>query len=142
MHRSFAGGCHCGRIAVVFHSSKAPRDLNPRVDQCGFCVRHSAAVVSDPDGQVILEFPKDPPAPYRFGLAMTDFHICDRCGVYVAASWLDGDERFAVVNVNALDDRSAFCGDRVLTDFDREDVASRSARRRLAWTPATFCWRD
>jgi hypothetical protein len=91
---------------------------------------------------MILEFPVPPPLPYRFGLEITDFHICARCGVYVAASWLDGPDRFGVVNINALDERAAFTGAHIETDFSGEDVAARSARRRQAWTPMTVRQRD
>jgi|APFre7841882630_1041343.scaffolds.fasta_scaffold322352_1 hypothetical protein len=76
MQKVLPGGCHCGRIKVVLHTSKKLADFHPRVDQCGSCIRHSAAVVSDP-----VELPTRPPIPYRFGLGITDFHICPRCGV-------------------------------------------------------------
>jgi hypothetical protein len=71
-----------------------------------------------------------------FGLNITDFHLCDRCGIWVAATWRDGDRLFGVINVPALDDRARFSGNAVTVDFDGEDVAAREARRRTNWTPA------
>jgi len=131
-----AGGCHCGRIRMTFATALAPGSFVPRRDGCGFCQRHRAMAIADPAGSVVVHLPVDAPAPYRFGLGITDFHVCDRCGVWVAATWRDGERLYAVVNVPALDARELFDAPPVDVDFDGEDVAAREARRRMHWTPA------
>jgi hypothetical protein len=92
--------------------------------------------LSDPNGSLRVYLPADPPKPYRFGLNITDFHVCDRCGVWVAATWQDGDRFLGVFNLPALDDRSLFDSRPVAVNFDGEDIQTREARRRVAWTPA------
>ncbi|MGD9811906.1 MAG: hypothetical protein AB7U35_11320 [Sphingobium sp.] len=134
--RSYRGSCHCGRYAVVFSSALGPEAFTPRADQCGFCRKHNQAAISDPAGDVEIMLPADAPPPYRFGLGITDFHVCDRCGVFVAASWSDDDALYAVVNYRALDDLAAFTQAPVAIDFEGEDLAAREARRRKGWTPA------
>lgn len=79
--------------------------------------------------------PPDAPEPYRFGLGITDFHVCGRCGVFVAAIWWDGSKAYGVVNVPALDERDRFTT-AVAADFEGETIADREARRRQTWTPA------
>ncbi|MDB5673742.1 MAG: hypothetical protein JWM65_724 [Sphingomonas bacterium] len=133
---SYAGGCHCGRITMTFTTALAPESFVPRMDQCGFCQRHRAMAIADPGGSLEVHLPPDPPQPYRFGLGITDFHVCDRCGVWVAATWRDVERLYGVLNVPALDARERFSGAAVCVDFDGEDVAAREARRRLNWTPA------
>lgn len=133
---SYSGSCHCGRIKVELVTEVEPENFVPRMDQCGFCQRHRAQAIADPRGHLVVRLPLDPPAPYRFGLNITDFHVCDRCGVWVAATWHDGDRMYGVINLPALDDRARFTGMPVSVDFDGEDLAARAARRRATWTPA------
>lgn len=136
MTTTFSGGCHCGRIKLEFATDRDPKSFVPRMDQCGFCQRHRAMAIADPEGSMVLYLPSDPPAPYRFGLNITDFHICDRCGVWVAATWQSEDRILGVINVPALDDRALFDSPPVPVDFDGEDLPSREARRRVNWMPA------
>lgn len=136
MTNTFSGGCHCGRFRIELSTWRAAEDFTPRADGCGFCRRHNAAAIADPDGFLVVRAPADAPEPYRFGLMITDFHVCDRCGVWVAATWCDGEHLYGVVNVPALDDRALFSAAPVDVDFDHEDRAAREARRRTNWTPA------
>jgi hypothetical protein len=135
MSHIFSGGCHCGLVSVRFRTALAPSEMVLRRDSCGFCLRHAARVVSDPSGSLEIVVPREA-TPYRFAMGITDFHLCPRCGCFVAASWADGETVFGVVNVNALDERDAFSAAPVLTDFDAETRAEREARRRRGWTPA------
>jgi hypothetical protein len=89
-----------------------------------------------------VTLPADAPAPYRFGLNITDFHVCDRCGVWVAAVWYDEGRGFGVVNVPALDERALFNALPAVADFEGEDVSARERRRRTNWTPATVTKSD
>lgn len=132
----YVGGCHCGRIKLEFMTERAPATFVPRMDQCGFCQRHRAMAIADPHGNMVVRLPPDGPEPYRFGLNITDFHVCDRCGVWVAAIWHDGNRALGVLNVPALDERALFAGTPAVVDFDGEDISAREARRRASWMPA------
>ena len=131
MSASFTGGCHCGEQRLVFRTA---RPFAPRACRCGFCRRHGARMVSDPDGEAVLTL-----GPhlrrYRFGTMTTDFLCCGRCGVYVAAvQELDG-RLLATLNLNAFDDpRRGIEAEPV--SYDGETAESKAARRRRAWTPA------
>jgi hypothetical protein len=132
----YDGGCHCGAIAVSFETETPADSLVPRADQCSFCRKHHAATLSDPAGQIEIVLSPLAGAPYRFGLNITDFHLCRRCGVFVAASWRDEQGLRGVVNMRALNEPSAFSQLPVAVSFDGEGVADRGQRRRLHWTPA------
>src|ERR1700761_9524662 len=134
--RTFKGRCHCGRLRLEFSTGRDPHSIVPREDGCGFCRRHRAMAISDPQGEVCVYLPADAPEPYRFGLQITDFYVCDRCGVWLAATWFDEDNLRAVINLPALDDRRLFDAAPVSVNFDDEDVLAREARRRMGWTPA------
>ena len=74
---------------------------------------------------------------YRFGLGATDFLICRKCGVYVSAYMQDGDNAYANVMVNVLDDRELF-PQPAPVDLDGENETGKRQRRRDNWTPATL----
>jgi hypothetical protein len=133
----FEGGCHCGAITVRFTSDLPVDLLVPRADQCGFCRKHNAAVISDPAGHLEVTIAETAGPPYRFGLSITDFHICKQCGVFVAATGTGEDELRGVVNIHALFDRERFSQPPVAVSFDGESVAQRQARRRRYWTRAS-----
>ena len=52
---------------------------------CSFCRRHGARTSGDPAGSV--EFRAEPGSlsRYRFGLGITDYLLCAKCGTYVGA---------------------------------------------------------
>lgn len=132
------GGCHCGNIKVEFESVLSPAALPLRACQCDFCRRQGALSTSDPDGRIRLTV-ADPTQlqRYRFGLGVTDFLICQRCGVYVLAmSDIDGGH-YAVLNANALECRTAMSGAALPVEYGTEDEATRLKRRKLLWTPVT-----
>ena len=133
----FEGSCHCGAITVRFTTNLPDNALVPRADQCGFCRRHHAAVVSDPAGHLDIRITAQAGLPYRFGLETTDFHVCKQCGVFVAATGLGDDPLRGVINIHALHDRQALAQPPVAVSFDGEDIAERRARRRVRWTPAS-----
>jgi len=125
-----SGRCHCGAIRLAFETDKP---LAPRACQCGFCRRHWARTVSDPDGSAALEFSGEP-IRYRFGTRTTDYIICATCGVYVGAVAEIGGARYATLNLNAFDEpRLDLAGAPV--SYDGESAAAKAERRRKAWTP-------
>jgi hypothetical protein len=132
---AYAGACHCGNIEIRLESDRMPGELGVRADGCSFCVKHQAIYTSDPHGEVHLGVREATLSErYRFGTKTADFLLCKACGVFVAASMQDPP--LAVVNVNALEARSAFsCAAARVADLDGESLEQRLARRRARWTP-------
>lgn len=135
----FEGGCHCGAIGVTLFSDKRATALPIRQCQCSFCRKHGVRTTSDPDGRVEIRVrAPDHLQRYRFGLGTADFLLCRNCGVYLAAVMTEGDQTYAIVEVDALDKRADFTQAPAPMDYDAEDEAARRARRRERWTPAVF----
>ena len=93
--------------------------------------------MGDPAGSV--EFRAKPGAltRYRFGLGITDFLLCAKCGTYLGAVMEDEGRLIATLNVNSLDIRDSFDPAPPLHVYDGEDAAQRQARRRKFWMKAT-----
>jgi hypothetical protein len=132
---AYAGGCHCGALAVTFESTRPAGGIERRACQCSFCRSHGALTVSDADGALRFDADKGSLVRYRFGLKTADFLICARCGVYVGAIYGDGDEYWGIVNANVLHDRASFTAPVVTISYDNEDSSSRGERRKQRWTP-------
>lgn len=134
---TYPGSCHCGAIRVVLTSDKTPEEM--RVGRCGcsFCRRHGARTMGDPGGTV--EFRADPGtlSRYRFGLGITDYLLCAKCGAYVGAVMPEESGAIGIVNVNSLDIRDTFDAAPPLHHYDGEDEVKRRSRRRKFWMPAT-----
>jgi hypothetical protein len=127
---NYDGGCHCGALRFSFETD---RPLSPRACQCGFCRRHNARAVSDPDGAATLVLGPET-IRYRFGLGVTDFLICGRCGVYIGAlARIDGAD-LMTLNLDAFDEPHLGM-EAVPSFYDGESAEVRSARRRERWTP-------
>jgi hypothetical protein len=125
------GQCHCGAIRFAFDTEKP---LAPRACQCGFCRKHGARTVSDPNGSAVLNLSGEA-VSYRFASKAADYILCGRCGVYVGATArLDGGF-YATLNLNAFDDPRLDLEGRPVS-YDGEDAAGKADRRRVQWTPA------
>ncbi|MEK9723475.1 MAG: hypothetical protein VW405_08325 [Rhodospirillaceae bacterium] len=132
------GGCHCGNLTLVFETAVPPAEMPVRACQCSFCRKHGVRAIADAGGSVAITA-REPDAlvRYRFGHGETDFLVCGRCGVYVAAYMEDGaDGGVATVVANALDDQAAFVRPAEPVSYDGEAADGRRARRRKNWTPA------
>lgn len=133
------GGCHCGNIRFVFSTALAPDELVPRACDCSFCRKHDTRALSDPAGRLeITVADEEAFGRYRFGTGFTDFLICRNCGVYIGACMPDGDDAWANVMANALDNRDVIVNEAVAVHRSSEDGATKRARRRAGWTPATL----
>ena len=134
---TYPGSCHCGAIQITFTSDKTPEEM--RVGRCGcsFCRRHGARTMGDPGGTVKFRAEPGALSRYRFGLGITDYLLCSRCGAYVGAVMPQEDGAIGIVNVNALDIRDTFDAAPPLHHYEGEDEARRRSRRRKFWMPAT-----
>ena len=139
---TYPGSCHCGAIKIAFTSDKAPEAMRVGRCACSFCRRHGARTSGDPAGSV--EFRAEPGSlsRYRFGLGITDYLLCAKCGTYVGAVVPDegglNGEGLGIVNVTSLDIRDTFDPAPPLHVYDGEDEARRRARRRKFWMKATL----
>ena len=135
---TYPGSCHCGAVHIGFVSDKKPKEM--RVGRCGcsFCRRHGARTMGDPTGSVAFRAAPDAVSRYRFGLGITDYLLCARCGTYVGAIMEDEGRAIGIVNVNMLDIRDTFDPAPPLHVYDGENIEKRRARRRKFWMPATL----
>jgi hypothetical protein len=96
-------------------------------------------MTSDPEGRVSIRV-KEPAqlSRYRFGLAIADFLVCRRCGVYLAAV-IHGEspnERRATINITTLAEANRFTrSPSSVVSYVGESAAARLARRKSNWTP-------
>jgi hypothetical protein len=133
---TYSGRCHCGALGYRYETALAPETWSIRACQCRFCRIHSALSTSDPDGA--LEFVADDPAcltRYRFALRITDFFVCNHCGVYLGATTTTSERGLiGVVNVRPLDAIAKRLRDPIAASYDGETADERSARRNKRWT--------
>ena len=134
---TYPGSCHCGAIQIAYSTTKRPEEMRPGRCSCTFCRRHGARTMGDPAGSV--EFRATPGAlsRYRFGLGITDYLVCSKCGAYVGAVMEDEGRLIATLNVNSLDIRDTFDPAPPVHVYDGEDEARRRGRRRKFWMKAT-----
>lgn len=98
------GGCHCGNIRVEVGLSKPPETYGPRACDCDFCLKHSAAYLSDPEGRLSIHV-KDGRllSRYRQGSGQAEFLLCSNCGVLVAVSYQETGQTVAAVNSQVIE---------------------------------------
>ena len=128
------GGCHCGKLGVVFSTTQAPATLHPRACDCAFCTKHGAAWLSDADGRLAIDA-ADATHGYRQGSGSARFLLCGDCGVLVAVVD-DGAPMRGAVNARCLDD-VAF-GTEARVSPQRLSADEKRARWRQLWTPVTL----
>lgn len=135
---TYPGSCHCGAVKITLTSAKKPEEMRVGRCACSFCRRHGARTMGDPKGSVEFQAAPGSLSRYRFGLGITDYLLCARCGAYVGAAMLDDGKAIGIVNVNSLDTRDTFDPAPPLHHYDGEDEGRRRARRRKFWMPVTI----
>jgi hypothetical protein len=132
-NHAFSGGCHCGRLTVVFETGQAASTLQPRACDCGFCRKHGAAWVSDAVGRLRVDAARPiDMRNYRQGSQTARFLLCAHCGVLVAVVLETDGERFGAINVGCLDDAGAFPA-AVVASLQRLTPADKVERWRTLW---------
>ena len=133
---TFSARCHCGNLQIVFETVFTSVNLPLRVCRCCFCRAHGAVSAADPSGKLAVHV-LDPRmlTHYRFGSGITDFLICTRCGVYVAATLEVDGVLYGTLNVNVLAERARLTAAPRPMDYGLETAAARVSRRRQRWTP-------
>ena len=129
------GGCHCGRLRWTLDTSMALGEFAPRACDCGFCTRHRAAWVSDPNGALHLHHAGEHARRYHQGSAQADFLFCGSCGVLVAVTCIcDGGVLRGAVNRNSFDERHLL-GAEVVASPQQLAPEDKLARWSQLWTP-------
>lgn len=135
----YRGGCHCGNLRLGRRLSQSPAETRLRGCGCSFCRAHNTRTTSDPSGSADIRATDwSLVERYCFGTGTAEFLICKRCGVYVGAIGETASGTRAVININCLDDRSAFAQRPDPVDHDGEATGDRVARRAANWTPVTL----
>lgn len=134
MH-TLQGECHCGAIQATLVTSKPADDLQVRACQCGFCTRHGAMTVSDPNGRATFMIREGQLQAYQFPTRTGTSLICQTCGVYVGVMLEDGDDVWSVMNVRGLAVGELLNRTADPVSYDIETAEQRIARRKAKWTP-------
>lgn len=134
---TYPGSCHCGAIQIRFDSPRKPAEMRIGRCACSFCRRHGARTMGDPASSVEFRAAPGSVQRYRFGLGITDYLLCSKCGTYVGAVMEDDGRLIATLNVNTLDIRDTFDAAPPLHVYDGENEERRRTRRRKFWMPAT-----
>jgi len=103
------GGCYCGNVLLQLELPKEPAQYNPRACDCGFCLKHGAAYLSDSRGALRIRI-ADPrqSATYRQGNELAEMLLCSRCGVLVGVVYREGGQVYATVNAKAVEGAPGF----------------------------------
>jgi hypothetical protein len=128
------GKCHCGAIQFTLDWPGDSPDIPARACTCSFCSKHGGVWTSHPGAKltVVVNVPNIV-SEYAFGTETAVFHICTRCGVVPIVTSDIADHRYAVVNVNALDNIDPSRLQRGTSNLGDEALQSRLDRRRKFW---------
>jgi len=133
--RLLKGGCHCGKIKIVFETIICPEDLTPRACDCSFCLKHGASYVSDPEGSLSIEVKGlDTVSEYHQGSETARFLLCRYCGVLVAVVFDDEIGSYGAVNSRSIEDGVIFGAPKTVSP---QKLGREEKRRRWVklWTP-------
>ena len=138
---AYTGTCHCGAIRGKLSSSKVAADIPIRACQCGFCTRHGAMTVSDPEGRATFEIERAALNPYQFETRTGTSLLCARCGMYAGVILEDEGSTWSAINVRGLAVPEFAGRTAEPTVYDGETSDQRIARRKIKWTPTEIVWR-
>jgi len=98
------GGCHCGRISLVFSSSICTEEFSPRACDCSYCVKHGAQFISDRNGSLVVNVKEaDALGEHRFGHELAKFLFCKSCGTFVVVLFEADGRTFGSVNTRCFE---------------------------------------
>jgi hypothetical protein len=128
------GKCHCGNIVMELEWEGDLTEIPARACGCSFCVKHGGVWTSNPTSRLVVAI-RDAAlvSKYAFGTGTATFHVCSHCGIVPLVTSDIANRRYAVVNVNALENVDPSRLRRSSADFEGEEVGSRLARRERNW---------
>jgi len=129
------GGCHCGSLKLGMRLSREPGSYAPRACDCDFCVKHSAAYISDPAGALVIRMADASKlARYRQGSEQAEFLLCSGCGVLLGVVYETGGRRYGAANVRAFEGGKPF-GAAQAASPKQLSPAEKTARWQSVWFP-------
>lgn len=103
----YSGSCHCGNISFIFFSSQLLPGIAPRRCDCGFCIKHGASYVSDPNGKLTINANNEELlGSYQQGSNTASFGFCRCCGVLTHVTFDNSGISYGAINSKCLDDSS------------------------------------
>src|SRR3954466_15705867 len=128
------GRCHCGNVALELAWPAHRAEVPARACSCSFCMKHGGVWTSDPSATLTVTI-ADPSkvSSYAFGTRTATFHVCSRCGTVPFVTSEIAGRRYAVVNLNALENVDPSTIRRATANLEGEDVEDRLARRTRNW---------
>jgi len=128
------GKCHCGNIAFDLDWPGDSPEIPARACDCSFCVKHGGVWTSNPESRLdVVIGDTSRVSKYEFGTRTATFHVCTICGAVPLVTSEIAGHRYAVVNVNALENVDPSSLRRTASQFGEEDIDSRLARRSRNW---------
>jgi len=128
------GKCHCGNIAFDLDWPGDSPEIPARACDCSFCVKHGGVWTSNPESRLdVVIGDTSRVSKYEFGTRTATFHVCTICGAVPLVTSEIAGHRYAVVNVNALENVDPLRLRRTAAHFDGEDIDARLARRSRNW---------
>lgn len=119
----------------MLHTLRSADDCIPRVCDCGFCRKHGAAWVSDPEGHLHIQAQNaEDLRRYRQGSETADMLFCAHCGVLMAVVFAHADGLFGAVNAGCLED--AALAPPVVVSPQRLSAVEKTERWRRLWARA------
>lgn len=133
--KNLLGSCHCEKLTVHLETTLDSQLFTPRACDCSFCIKHSAAYVSDPLGQLIIEY-KDESAlqSYRQGSESAKFLLCRNCGVLVAVVFEDNTTTYGAANSKCFYPGTTFGPEQVISPH-RLRAEEKKSRWFQVWMP-------
>ncbi|KAB2868261.1 MAG: aldehyde-activating protein [Bauldia sp.] len=122
-------------MSATLTLTKPASEIELRACQCGFCARHGAATVSDPQGHAEIRIEHSAWHVYQFALRSAEPLVCANCGVYVGTVLREGKSAWSVVNVRGMGMTEFDPARAQSVHYDSETLEGRIARRKARWTP-------
>ncbi len=128
------GKCHCGNIAFALEWAGDPPEIPARACNCSFCVMHGGVWTSNPTAALAVTL-RDASlvSIYTFGTKTANFHVCSHCGAVPLVTSDVAGHRYAVVNVNVLQNVDRAWLRPSIANFEGENIDSRLERRTRNW---------
>ena len=95
------GMCRCGRVTFFVSLPEVLENYSPRKCDCAFCMKHDAAVLSHPDGNLHIES-LAPLTITKHGSGQASFLSCSSCHSFVSVVYLFPTGLKGAVNATLL----------------------------------------
>ncbi|WP_093210087.1 GFA family protein [Variovorax sp. YR750] len=100
MTATFAGGCHCGNVAIEFEGA-----INGALAcKCSMCARRASLLWFVPRTSLRLKTPDEAAGTYQFNKHVIKHRFCPKCGIHVFGEGTDPKgNAVAAVNLRCIE---------------------------------------